>query len=97
MGMFDSVIADCLNCHEKDALEFQSKSGPCWLDRFKLGSDPIPYAVIQGTGSYRKSEKCRKCGKEYSLEYEPMLPQFAIHVKLVEYKPTQGNINEHND
>lgn len=59
MGMFDSVFVDCPNC--KTRLEFQSKSGPCLLKRYKAESVPVSVA-----GGLDK-EECDNCGKTVRL------------------------------
>jgi uncharacterized Zn finger protein len=60
--MFDSVLVDCPNCGASEALEFQSKSGPCALHKYRLSN--VPDEVL--TGVYNDiASRCEECGKVY--------------------------------
>lgn len=69
MGMFDSVMIRCPKCGEQ--VEFQSKAGPCNLERYDQTCVPIEVAKsIEGD-----SESCGGCG--HVLTVVTMLPQFV--------------------
>lgn len=62
MGMFDTVVVTCPKCG--NALEFQSKSGPCMLKRYKYTS--VPAAIAESLAG--KSDTC-SCGQYIRLEF----------------------------
>lgn len=61
MGMFDRVMAECPNCGE--AIEFQSKSGPCSLADYSVND--APDEVMEGVVG--DVETCPKCQSEWRI------------------------------
>ena len=56
MGLFDSVVANCPRCGGE--VEFQSKLGPCNLNRYTLTDTP-PLIACDLDGEI---ERCPDCG-----------------------------------
>lgn len=61
MGMFDSVIARCPECGTPN--EFQSKGGPCRLERYHLrNAPPLVLADV-----HQEPVMCDGCGQMYHV------------------------------
>ena len=43
MGVYDTVVAKCVSCGAEH--HFQSKAGPCTLQRYVVGRDLIPSSI----------------------------------------------------
>jgi hypothetical protein len=66
MGMFDSVLVDCPQCHS--TIEFQSKAGECILATFSHFT--APFAILADLQN--QSASCEKCGRVVALKIRPM-------------------------
>ena len=65
MGMFDRVFLDC-ECGSE--VEFQSKSGVCDLEEYKI-EGAIGIAIAQDL--YGQIEQCKTCGRSYKIQDNP--------------------------
>ena len=63
MGMFDSLIVRCPECGKN--IEFQSKSGDCNLDEYRL--DNCPAAIL---GSLANTSETCECGRVVTLRVQ---------------------------
>jgi hypothetical protein len=72
MGMYDSVIVNCIDCGNQ--IEFQSKSGECILETFTL--DTCPVKVLMGINRHSPNE-CDICGAKYEID---------VHIKILSAK-----------
>lgn len=77
MGMYDTVMVPCPKCEQLE--EFQSKSGPCHLDTYDLGSAPAD--VLMNVNRHAPAT-CRKCGTKFEVHVE-----FITYARSVEWKP----------
>lgn len=75
MGMFDSLYTDCPNCGEE--LEFQSKSGECFLTSY---NKEFPLSAQVAVGMDGDIVRCQFCNKRIMLECN--LP-LSIKFKLI--------------
>lgn len=89
MGMYDSLYVDCPKC--KNELEFQSKSGQCFLQSCKKNSLTPEIAV----GMNGDIVRCEFCNKRIRLVCK--IPRI-VKIKLVVTKGMkfdyEGNYNE---
>jgi hypothetical protein len=65
MGVYDSIMVPCLKCGTR--VEFQSKSGPCELEVFKLEEAPLD--VLADVNRHAPLD-CLKCGTWLAIEEE---------------------------
>lgn len=85
MGMFDTVLVPCPKCGEE--MEFQSKSGPCQLEEYKLGA--VPAEILAGASIH--TETC-SCGARVKLVLQCMAVPTVVRDALPEVgeKPEEG-------
>ncbi len=78
MGMFDSVMVACPDCH--NPVEFQSKSGDCTLQTYCL--EDAPDRVLDGI--YGDIEHCSECRTTFGVELSrPIRPQPRTYIATV--------------
>ena len=75
MGMFDAVIVRCPACNE--AIEFQSKAGPCRLNDYSIEAVPVDIAIdLSG-----EAQEC-DCGVTLKI-FAPVAPEVSMNVVAV--------------
>jgi hypothetical protein len=67
MGMFDTVVAQCVMCNED--ISVQSKSGECSLDSYDLNDVPLSIA----SELHGAEENCFKCSYVNTFEIESVI------------------------
>lgn len=75
--MFDSVYVKC-KCGAN--LEFQSKTGPCCLNRYESDSVPVEVAV----GAADSTVECPRCSGRATLRLDGNVKLVAMRM---EYEP----------
>ncbi len=89
MGMYDTVLVPCPNCHQK--YPAQSKSGPCYLDTFQI--DNVPDDVAEDVNRHAPFT-CAKCGEVFSVgelpvDHEPITERPRINLSSLVCKASK--------
>lgn len=69
MGMFDYYVYNCPWCGEE--IEDQTKDGPCMLNNYHFGDDPIMDMAMVGT------YHCYHCNNPYEIKLVSE-PEFVL-------------------
>lgn len=75
MGMFDTVVAECPKCAAQ--IEFQSKAGPCVLQRYSAHN--VPPEVAQDIDG--DTEWC-KCGEKVTIRLSQQIQRVRMFTTL---------------
>jgi len=65
MGMYDTVLVPCPKCGEEE--QFQSKSGECLLQCFKLSE--CPDYILRNVNRHSPYE-CEKCSSVFEVHVD---------------------------
>jgi len=76
MGMFNYIMVDCPECGEREAGEFQTKSGTCLLMRFHISH--VPEGEVDGIKG--RSTTCTNCGHKITIENEKAIKKDFSHI-----------------
>lgn len=78
MGMFDSLIVQCPKCQED--VEFQSKAGPCNLNKYDM-DDCSPSVAVDLIGQHTQCQ----CGAEVIIKGSA-----HVYLRAEVYQPKNG-------
>jgi len=76
MGMFDYVKISCPRCGRVNI--FQSKAGPCSLNKYTLARAPLAVVADLQEDGKRGDLKCVDCGVQFELQVQHMV---SVEVK----------------